>query len=246
VSSLRAAVAFLTPFGGAAAPTPGALAWFPLVGASIGAVLGILWWAGGRIWPLLVAGAVVVAADLTLTGMLHFDGLVDAADGLLPPLPAERRLEVMSDPHAGAFGVGAAVVVIALRLAALGSTRPSGLGGAVLLLGGLWCLSRSAMALVTSRLPYARAAGGGLATSFLGGHPTAVTARAVLGIAMASAMLVAWHAVAAPAVLAGALGGSFGVALLARRRIGGFTGDVLGAAGVVGETVGLLVAVARW
>jgi adenosylcobinamide-GDP ribazoletransferase len=245
VSGLRAAVAFLTPFGGAVTPTPAALGWFPPVGVSIGAVLGVVWWAGGRIWPLLVAGAVVVAVDLGLTGMLHFDGMLDAADGLLPPLPPERRLEVMSDPHTGAFGVGAAVVVIALRLAALGSARPSGVGGAVLLLGGLWCLSRSAMALATSRLPYARA-GAGLATAFLGGDPAAVTAPAVLGIVLGAAMLVGWHAVAAPAVLAGALGGSFGVMLLAKRRIGGFTGDVLGAAGVVGETVGLLVAVARW
>ena len=112
---MRRALAFLTPLGGPVAPSPSALAWFPVVGALLGLGLGGVWWLADRLWAAPVAAAVVVAADLALTGMLHFDGLVDSADGLLPPLVAERRLEVMADPAAGAFGVGVAVVVLLLR-----------------------------------------------------------------------------------------------------------------------------------
>ena len=66
----------------------------------------------------------MVVADLGLTGLLHFDGLIDSADGLLPPLTQARRLEVMADPHAGAFGVAAAAAVLLVRWASLATLRP--------------------------------------------------------------------------------------------------------------------------
>ena len=76
----------------------------------------------------------VIAADLAVTGMLHFDGLVDSADGLLPPLDGpDRRLEVMADPATGAFGVGVGGGVLLLRWASLASLAPS-----PALLGALW------------------------------------------------------------------------------------------------------------
>jgi adenosylcobinamide-GDP ribazoletransferase len=245
VSGLRGAVGFLTPLGGAAPPSPEALLWFPVVGAAIGAALGVLWWAAGRVWPALVAGALVVAADLACTGLLHVDGLVDSADGLLAHLDRERRLAVMSEPTVGAFGVVSAAVVLVTRWAALSSGVPRRIGPAVLLLAALWCAARSLMVLTTTLVPYARAGEGGLASAFLGGREPA-RAVAVTGLAASFGLLLAWHALAAPAVLAGVLATWAGVLLLARRRIGGFTGDVLGAAGVLGETVGLIVAMARW
>ncbi|MGI8810196.1 MAG: adenosylcobinamide-GDP ribazoletransferase [Acidimicrobiales bacterium] len=232
---MRKALAFLTPFGGAAVPTPSALAWFPLVGAGMGLALGGIWWAADRLWAAPVAAAVVVAADLALTGMLHFDGLVDSADGLLAPLEADRRLEVMADPAAGAFGVGAAVIVLLLRWASLATLTPS-----PVLLGALWCASRLAMAGFARSVPYARPHG--LASAFL--EP--VRGRLpVAGIAL-GAVLVAFgrgDAVAGVVVLGVA---AAAVVALAVRRLGGFTGDVLGAAGMVGETAGLLAAAARW
>src|SRR5581483_4842945 len=91
-AGLRQAVAFLTPLGGPATPTPAALAWFPVVGATLGLALGGVWWAVGQRLGPLAAAALVVSADLVLTGALHFDGLLDSADGLLPHLPAGRRL----------------------------------------------------------------------------------------------------------------------------------------------------------
>jgi adenosylcobinamide-GDP ribazoletransferase len=258
MADVRAALSFLTPFGGGRPPDPGTLDWFPEVGAAIGLALGGLWWATTKAWTAPVAAAVVVAADLAVTGLLHFDGLVDSADGLLPPLPRRRRLEVMADPGAGAFGVGAGAGTLLLRWAALAALRPG-----VVLLGGLWCLSRTVMAVVARTQPYARREGG-LATAFSSpaagpsADPSArppaprppVTTRqwAALsgGAVLAGALLLWWRpgpgaASGAAAVVAAGL-----VLLLARRRIGGYTGDVLGACGVLAETAGLLVAAARW
>lgn len=238
---MRRALAFLTPLGGPVTPSPAALAWFPAVGAALGLALGAVWWAAAEIWPPAVAAAVVVVADLALTGMLHLDGLVDTADGLLPPLDGERRLEVMADPRAGAFGVGAAVAVLLLRWAALSALAPR-----AVLLGGLWCASRSAMALTTARVPYARPSG--LATAFIAGGPRRRATEVAVATGLAGALVLGalgrgWGG--AVAVAAVALGAAAVVAL-ALRRLGGFTGDVLGAAGMVGETAGLLVAAARW
>lgn len=239
---MRRAVSFLTPFGGPAAPSPGAVAWFPVVGAGLGLVLGVVWEAGSRVWPAAVAAAVVVAADLALTGMLHLDGLADAADGMLPPMERSRRLDVMADPSTGAFGVGTVAAVLLLRWAALAAMAPS-----VLLLAGLWCASRTVMAAAVRVVPYARP-GGGLATAFLGPAGRAPVAAGVVaaGTVAATTLAAVGAGVAGAAAAAGAVAAAAGVVALARRRLGGFTGDVLGAAGMVGETAGLLVAAGRW
>jgi adenosylcobinamide-GDP ribazoletransferase len=235
---MRAALAFLTPFPGARQPTPRALRWFPLVGAVLGLALGGLWWATARIWPWPVAAFIVVLADLGLTGMLHLDGLADTADGLLPHLSRERRLEVMREPTVGAFGVGAVVIILLGRFAVFATLRP-----APLLVAALWCVSRTAMAAVVDRVPYARSESG-LPGAFMG-SPVPVLVVAVVALA-AAAVAAAWKVPAGPVAVGSSLIGFGGIILWARRRIGGFTGDVLGAAGMVGETIGLLVAAARW
>jgi len=237
---LASAVGLLTVVGGGRRAGAEAVGWFPVVGAALGTGLGAAWWAFGRVFPPLVAGGLVVAADLALTGMLHVDGLVDTADGVLPHLDRGRRLAVMAEPQVGAFGVTAAVAVLVLRFAALSSTVPASVVKGALLLGGIWAASRSIMALALVHLPYARESG--MATAFKGGHSLAPA----LGLVVSAVALVAWHPVAAAAVLGGELAGAGAVLLLAVRRLGGQTGDVLGAAGLLGETLGLLLASAKW
>src|SRR5437667_1646851 len=146
---MRRALSFLTPLGGASRPSGSALLWFPLVGAALGLALGGIWWAAARVWSAPVAAAVVVAADLGLTGLLHLDGLADSADGLLGHLTRERRLEVMAAPDVGAFGVGVACAAVLLRWSALAVLRPD-----PALLAGLWCGSRTLMATVATTVPY--------------------------------------------------------------------------------------------
>jgi adenosylcobinamide-GDP ribazoletransferase len=243
------ALAFLTVAGRGSRPSPRAVAWFGPVGLLIGLALGGAWWVFGRAWPALVAAALVVAADLALTGMLHFDGLVDAADGLLPHLAPARRLEVMRTPDIGAFGVAVAGAVLLLRWSALAAIRP-----APLLLGAIWCASRAGMGLAMAAAPYA---GGpeGLAQGFLrdvshdaprggGGIRAAVTPAVVLVAAVT--LGAAWRVPAGPVAVAAGVAAGAGVVGLGYRRLGGYTGDVLGAAGVVAETIGLVVAAARW
>jgi len=247
---LAGAFGLLTIVGGAADPTPAAVAWFPAVGAALGGALGVAWWGLGRAFPPLVVAAVVVAADLGLTGCLHIDGLIDSADGLLPHLGRVRRLEVMAEPQAGAFGVAAAAAVIGLRFAAFASLSPATIWKGVLLVGGIWTASRSIMALATVHLAYARP--GGLAEALRARSETGGTSRRrrslapVVGLMAAGAAIVAWHPAGAPAVIIGEVAGCGAVLLLGVRRLGGYTGDVLGASGILGETLALILSTAKW
>lgn len=231
------AFSFLTILGRGAAPDGRTLRWFPLVGLGLGAAVGGAWWGAGEVLPPMVAAGVVVAFDLALTGLLHLDGLADSADGLLPHLDRDRRLAIMADSTVGAFAVTVVVLVLLLRVGALASRPVS-----VLLVVGLWTASRSMLAIVASTGSYARA--DGLASSLLGDRVAPFAG--VVGIA-AGAGLAAWGAGVAgfAAVIALLVSAGF-VAWFAGRRIGGFTGDVLGAMAVLGETVGLIVATARW
>jgi len=245
---MRRAVSFLTPFGGPADPAPSALAWFPAVGALIGLAVGGIWWAARRGWAPPAAAAIAVIADAALTGLLHLDGLADAADGLLPPLSRARRLEVMADPRLGAFGAAGLGIVLLARFGAFASMLPSPLAVA-----GLWSGSRTAMAVTARAVPYARP--GGLASAFLpapgaGGRPGAArpAGPAVLGLAgglLALALAFAGRGALGVAAVGAEAAGAAAVVFLARRRLGGFTGDVLGAAAVVGETAGLLTLALR-
>jgi adenosylcobinamide-GDP ribazoletransferase len=233
---MRDAFALLTTFGRrGGALKASALRWFPIVGAALGACLGLVWWATDHVWPRAVAGAMVVAADLACTGLLHVDGLADSADGLLPHATRERRLEIMRTPDVGAFGIATVAITLLLAAASLASRAAS-----ILLLTALWCAARSVVASVPAIVPYARAQG--IATPLLEGAPVWPAAVAIpavvvgaLGAGPSGAVAIAACVVAVVAVVA-----------FAWRRVGGFTGDVLGAAIVVGETVGLIVAAAKW
>jgi adenosylcobinamide-GDP ribazoletransferase len=233
---MRDALSLLTTFGRrGGALHARALAWFPPVGLALGAALGGLWWAAGRVWPPLLAGALVVTADLAATGLLHVDGLADAADGLLPHASRERRLAIMRSPDVGAFGVAVVGITLLVRVAALGSLAPN-----VLLLAAIWGAARSVVAGVPALVPSARESG--MASTLVDGA-TAWPALAVIPAVALGA--IAAGAAGACAVATAAIG-SAGVVALGRRRLGGFTGDVLGASIVLGETVALVVAAARW
>jgi adenosylcobinamide-GDP ribazoletransferase len=233
---MREALAFLTVVGRPAPPTPRALRWFPVVGAAIGALVGSVWWLADQAFPPLLAAVLVVAVDLAVTGGLHADGLVDAADGLLPHATRERRLEIMRTPDLGAFGAATLGVVLLARVGAF-AARPADVG----LVVALWCTARTVVAVAPAVLPYARDEG--LASTLIATPASALTALALLPAAALAVVTVGWVGAAA---LAAAVLGAAAVLLLARHRVGGFTGDVLGAAIVVAETVGLVVAGARW
>jgi adenosylcobinamide-GDP ribazoletransferase len=236
---LIGALSFFTIVGRGRVPAPGDVRWFPVAGLLVGAVVGGAWWGAGELWPPAVAAAIVVALDLAVTGMLHLDGLADSADGLLPHMERARRLEVMRQPDVGAFGVGAVVALLLLRFAALASMAPD-----VGVIAGLWCASRTVMAVGLTALPYARSEGG-LASAFGGGRGAWAPVLVVGAAAALAAAVAGEQAQGAVTVAVAALGGA-AVLAVGRARLGGYTGDVLGAAGLVAETVGLLAASAAW
>jgi len=179
------------------------------------------------VWTPAVGAAIALAVDLALTGMLHIDGLADSADGLLPHHPStERRLEVMSQPDVGAFGVATVAVVLLVRFAALASMHPRPLVCLV-----VWGATRGAAAVTMTRVRYARS--NGLASAFDGGGDGGGILVLVIAVVFALTLPSGIAFLAALCVVA-----------LGVRRIGGYTGDVLGAAIVIGETIGLLVAAA--
>ncbi|HEX5614404.1 MAG TPA: adenosylcobinamide-GDP ribazoletransferase [Acidimicrobiia bacterium] len=238
---MREALSLLSTLGGARVPTARAVPWFPVVGAVLGAVVGVAWWGAAEVWPPAVAAAVVIAVDLALTGMLHVDGLADAADGLLPHASRERRLEIMRTPGVGAFAVASVTTVLLARVAAFASVDAN-----VAVVVAVWIAARTVAALALARVPYAR--DDGLAAALLAttGSRHAVTAIGGGALVGALAIGVLGDGLAGGAGVATAVAAAVATVAFARRRLGGFTGDVLGAAILLGETAGLLAWSARW
>jgi adenosylcobinamide-GDP ribazoletransferase len=247
-SDLRDAVAFLTPLrltrsGQPDPPSPGSMAFFPLVGAALGALVGLTWRQARCSFPALLAAALVVAADGVVTGALHLDGVADTADGLLAHVPVKHRLDIMAEPAIGTFAVVAVGAALATRTAALAALEPS-----IPLLVALYCSSRSVMVIGSRTLPYARKKG--LVSSFLPDPgPSQPTGNPRTDRSLLAATIGAAGALGLAAAVAGRRGASAvvagwvaaGVTLeCAHRRLGGYTGDVLGAAGVSSEICGLV------
>lgn len=184
--------------------------------------------------PPSVAAGLVLAGQVILTGAMHEDGLADSADGLWGGWTKERRLEIMKDSRIGSYGVLALILSLLLRCSALTALGPSLLP--VLLAAAL--LSRAAMVGLMTELPNARE--GGLSRSV--GRPGRRTAWAGTGIALGLSLVIVGPA-ALPFALAAGLAG-LGCAAIAQAKIGGQTGDILGASQQVCEIAILAVATA--
>jgi cobalamin 5'-phosphate synthase/cobalamin synthase len=239
LSGLRAAVAFLTrlpvdPSGraGAAAVAGGAV-WFPLVGAFTGGVSALTAWAMGLVLPAAVAALGAVAAGVLLTGALHVDGLADTADGY-GAATADRALEIMRDHSVGTYGVVSVVLDVGLRVAAIASL--AGRPGGLLYLVAAGAVSRSAMVGLGALVPYARRTPG--LGGLLSDAPRSVIVWSVL-LGTALAVLAVRLPGLAAAALAGVLAAGWG--WHCARRLGGITGDTLGAASEGCEVAVLLL-----
>ena len=248
VAGFAVAVAFLTriPAGEPrAVDEPGANGWaladtawaFPLVGAGIGAVAAIVFLAaqlaGLGDWP---AALLAILAGLLLTGALHEDGLADSADGLFGGSDREHRLAIMRDSRHGSFAVLALVLSVGLRAAALAQTGEAVFAGLALVAAHAG--SRALLPLAMWAMPPARDDGLGAAA----GRPRlgSVVAAALIALAIAAAALGPVHGFVALAAAAASVAAGGAVA---QRRIGGYTGDILGALQQIGEIVMLLAAV---
>ena len=241
--SLIAAFRFLTRI-----PLPGpptqpedisrAVGWFPLVGAFVGLATAGIFLLGFRFWPAPVAAVIAIAIGLMLTGGFHEDGATDATDGLGGGWTNERVLEIMKDSRIGAYGAMALWCLLTLRWASLVAFERK----AILALPLAMVLGRWSIAFFLRMLP---PIGQGLAKEVhkgLGwGSYFASTTLAGLGC------LVAWHLRlphVLPAILAGASAALLW-SLYLRRRLGGQSGDLLGAGNQLVEAVVLLALMVR-
>ncbi len=241
-SSLTVAVAFLTrlPLGSRAGADPESLAraafLFPLVGAGIGLAIGAAALGLAEVLPALLAGLIAVALELALTGALHADGLADSADGLGGP-DRERSLAIMRDHALGAYGACALAIDLTLKAAAIGTlAEANSLGPIVAALA----ISRAAPLPLGRYLPYARPGEG--TGRLLAGRVG--TTSVLIGIALALAIAVALAGTTGLALFAAAAAVTAAVGLLSRRRLGGVTGDVMGAAIELSAALALVLAVA--
>lgn len=237
ITALRTLTNLPVPGKEASAPAA-ALPYFALVGAFLGAALYGVAWLIERVawWPAGEALVIVMGAAL-LTRALHLDGLADWADAFGGGRSPEHTLKIMKDPHPGVFGMVAVVMVLLAKWAAL--ERLASLNLLPWLIS-VMAISRCGMVWLIVRQPYARAEGGTA-------EPYFRDARAwQLWVCLLTAAIVL-VAVAGPLGLAAAAVGILFTALFGwwcRRRVGGVTGDLLGACCELLEAALLLTAAA--
>lgn len=225
---LLGAVQFLTlvPIRGVTAAPAEAALFFPLVGAALGCAGGAVLKFSQAAIPGPLAALLVLMLWIAVTGALHEDGLADVADAFRAHRPPQRILEILKDSRIGTYGALAIVLSVLLRWQALASLRAEPIAA----LAGVQALSRAAMVVLAR---FSRPAGEGLGAAFCGGLSTAAAVGAAMqGIAAAllcGPRAAAWILVG-NAVLITLAGMYF------HRRIGGVTGDCLGAAEQLSQT----------
>uniref|UniRef100_Q07JV9 Adenosylcobinamide-GDP ribazoletransferase n=1 Tax=Rhodopseudomonas palustris (strain BisA53) TaxID=316055 RepID=Q07JV9_RHOP5 len=211
---------------------------FPLVGAAIGLVVGVVDVVLIKLGvPPLAAAALALGASAALTGALHEDGLADVGDGFGGGRDRKAKLEIMRDSRLGTYGTVVLLVGFAARLAALASLPLAMVIPALMV---AHALGRAAIPLLAAKMPFARADGLGKNA----GRPTQNDAIFAGAIGAILALLLLPIGTALLALIVAALAVA-GLAWLAWRQIGGVTGDVFGAAEQAAEIAVLVVIAAR-
>ena len=211
-------------------------AWaLPLAGALVGLIGGLVYVVAQKSGiPWLPAAALSVAAIFIVTGGLHEDGLADTADGLGGGTTPERKLEIMHDSLIGAYGAGALMFSILLRVAAIANLTSVSVMAALI---AAHAAARATLPLFMWLMPRARADG----LSAMAGDmsPTSACIAALLGAVVLALALGLGAGVQALLLLAVVM---IGMGWLALHHVGGQTGDILGALEQAGEIAVLLVA----
>ncbi|PUB13652.1 adenosylcobinamide-GDP ribazoletransferase [Yoonia sediminilitoris] len=242
VSDVFAALGLLSrlpvPVDGEKATARGAAAaWaYPLAGLVIGSIVACV--ATAALWAGLgapIAAALALATNVIITGAMHEDGLADSADGLWGGWEPARRLEIMKDSHIGVYGVTALALSFLLRWLALSMLIGSGLHWAAIISAAM--LSRASMTELMAILPNARDTG--LSKSV--GRPThaGATVAAVIGLA---ASLLLWGLTGLIVAVVAQVAALVCTAI-AKAKIGGQTGDTLGATQQISEIAAFLAMV---
>ena len=225
MKTLLAAIAFLTriPVGRwvtfDAADVSRSSGWFPLVGILLGAIYSLAAALSKDHLPLAVVAVLLTILDAAATGALHFDGLADTADGFGGGKTREDVLRIMRDHAIGSYGGTALAALVALKVTAYAALLQQGDWRLALILTP--ALGRWSILLLAATLPYARTT----ASVVVGmGKRSLFWGTGILFVALGAGMAVrVWIALAVVVAVTAAFGS------YCRRRIGGITGDTLGA-----------------
>ncbi len=214
------------------------LFWFP----GVGALLGLVYWGAGaglsHYFPAPAAAALLLALTVFLTRGLHLDGLADTVDGLGGGRTPEARLAIMKDSRLGAFGAVSLVLVLLLKYSFFLVLFDRGLARNLILFP---IISRWGIVVLAGLAPYARP-GGGLGQAMTEGATPQLLTGSTLA-ALLFSFLAGGYAGAISLVLAALV--VWGLSRYFRRRLGGVTGDVYGAANEILETL-VLGVMALW
>jgi adenosylcobinamide-GDP ribazoletransferase len=209
--------------------------YFPLVGVVVAAVAAGVYYAAALVLPAPVAAVLSTAASIYITGAFHEDGFADTCDGLGGGMTKERALEIMKDSRVGAYGAIGIVCMLAAKLSALAMLPPR---VAVAALFVAHPLSRLAATALIWKLDYVR--GEGKAKPLAQQMTTAEFAIAAFTCALPAVCVLAVAAMTPGAVLAALIAASIAALWLGRlfvRRLGGYTGDCLGAVQQLAEAL---------
>lgn len=217
-----------------------AVAFAPAVGGVLGAVAALVLWVCGQVFDRWLSAVLAVAVLALLTRLIHWDGLADLADGLGSARSAEDTLAIMRRSDIGPFGVVAIVLVLAVQVAAVAELGPVGLVAGVVL--GRWGLVVACRAGVPPARPT------GLGATVAGSATWPLLLAAAVSTALLLTALSVAGSLAVPAVVVATATTTIWAAVLtalAVRRLGGITGDVLGAVAETTTAIALL-ALAAW
>ena len=208
---------------------------FALIGLIVGGVSGTVYILAAYLGlPLFVAAILAIAAQIVITGALHEDAIGDVADGFGGGADKEKKLAIMRDSRVGTYAVVALIIVIGLKVAVLASMPDPLFGFAFLVVAA--AVSRGLMTWALYLMPAAREDGLGRGA----GHPDVMAPLLSTVICILIAILILGPQIGAIALLSGIIGASL-MGVIAKRQIGGQTGDVLGAIQQVAE-ISILVA----
>lgn len=241
-NGLISAIRFLTvipvPFKKDAPFVPKAtVPFFPVAGLIIGVVAALLDWFFGWCFNRAIAAALDVAVLICLSGALHIDGLADSGDGLFSHKPSLKALEIMRDSRVGSMGMATVIVVLLVKFAALTGINEH----RFVLLLLIPALARTGLVFAMLRLPYLRKEDGLAGPFFVNSLPWLFVVMLIIVCAALALTglqgigVIVAYAVSTPLIM-----------LFYYKRMGGVTGDMLGAMIEVQEALLLLAAAVSW
>ncbi len=212
--------------------------YFPLVGLAVGVIAALIWMILAPILPAPVAAGLAIGVMIIVTGALHEDGFADCCDGLGGGASREKALEIMRDSQIGAYGAIGLIGAIGIRWTALSSFE---VAEGIVALGLAPVLGRGAMVVLLTFGTYARS--DGAARDVQDG-----VTRPELTMALALCAILAFASAGVAGLLA-AMAVLIAAVLWLRWltfRLGGYTGDGLGAAEQISQVITMLVLSAAW